>query len=389
MNAPDSTPRRVCFVTGTRAEFGLMASTLAAIRGHPALNLQIVATGMHLDPSRGQSLNAIAAAGFIADRVVEWPADGRVAANTGGAMAGIAEAVAELQSDIILVVGDRAEAFAAAAAGHLAGRIVAHVHGGDRALGQVDDALRHAITKLSHLHFVATPGSANRVYRLGERKRRIYLFGAPGIDGIVEAAAPSKEIAAAGIDVAAGRFALLAYHPTADDDELERQRAVALLHAFSPAAAVCPPGVSLERLVVIYPNNDSGSAGIVRQYDEWAESLTHVTFLRDVPRPIFLGLMRDAAVMAGNSSAGVIEAASFGTPVVDVGPRQKGRERSANVVHCGHRRAAIRRAVRAALTAGRFTGPNVYGGGGAGVKIANALADVQIDERLRRKLIRY
>ena len=188
---------------------------------------------------------------------------------------------------------------------------------------------------------------------------------------------------------AAGRFALLAYHPTADDDELERQRAGAVLHAFSPAAAVCPPGVGIDRLVVIYPNNDPGSAGIVRQYDEWAAALTHVHFARDVPRPVFLGLMRDAAVMAGNSSAGVIEAASFGTPVVDVGPRQKGRERSANVVHCGHRRAAIRRAVRAALTAGRFPGPNVYGGGGAGVKIANALAEVKIDERLRRKLIRY
>ena len=366
-----------------------MRSSLAAIREHPALQLQIVATGMHLDPSRGQSLDAIATAGFMVDRIVEWPADGgSVARHTGGAMAGIAEAVSELQSDIVLIVGDRVEAFAAAAAGHLAGRIVAHVHGGDRALGQVDDALRHAIAKLSHLHFAATPGSANRVYRLGENKWRIYLFGAPGIDGILEQAAPADQVSAA-FGVAAGRFALLAYHPTADDDELERQRAGAVLHAFSPATAVCPPGVSIDKLVVIYPNNDPGSAGIVRQYDEWAAALTHVHFARDVPRPLFLGLMRDAAVMAGNSSAGVIEAASFGTPVVDVGPRQKGRERSANVVHCGHRRAAIRRAVRAALTAGRFPGPNVYGGGGAGVKIANALAEVKIDERLRRKLIRY
>ena len=364
-----------------------MRSTLAAIRAHPALHLQIVATGMHLDPSRGRSLDAIAAAGFMVDRVVEWPADGRVAANTGGAMAGIAEAVADLQSDIVLIVGDRVEAFAAAA-GHLAGKIIAHVHGGDRALGQVDDALRHSITKLSHLHFAATPGSARRLYRLGENKWRIYLFGAPGIDGILEGAAPADEVSAA-FGVEAGRFALLAYHPTADDAELELRRAGAVLHAFSPAAAICPPGVSLDRLVVIYPNNDPGSAGIVRQYDGWAESLTHVHFARDVPRPMFLGLMRDAAVMAGNSSAGVIEAASFGTPVVDVGPRQKGRERSANVVHCGHQRAAIRRAVRAALTAGRFEEPNVYGGGGAGVKIANALAAVKLDERLRRKLIRY
>src|SRR6202035_4459685 len=146
------------FVTGTRAEFGLMRSTLVAIAAHPRLELQTIATGMHLDRARGHSIDAIRADGWHVDRIVPWDAKRAStppgsARCTGSAMAGIAAALEELDSDIVLVVGDRVEAFAAAAAGHISGRVVAHVHGGDRAAGQVDDALRHAITKLSHIHF--------------------------------------------------------------------------------------------------------------------------------------------------------------------------------------------------------------------------------------------
>ena len=161
-------PKSVCFVTGTRAEFGLMRSTLLAIRAHPRLRLQIVATGMHLDRSRGYSLDSIRTEGWTVDRVVPWkPAGSRTptgtAKNTGVAVAALAGAFEELQSDVVLFVGDRVEAFAAAAAGHLGGRAVAHVHGGDRAAGQADDSLRHAITKLAHVHFPATAGSERRV----------------------------------------------------------------------------------------------------------------------------------------------------------------------------------------------------------------------------------
>ena len=144
---------------------------------------------MHLDRSRGYSLDAIRRAGWDVDRVVPWNPKRSITASgtaraTGDAISGLARAFDELGSDVVLVVGDRVEAFAAAAAGHIGGRVVAHVHGGDRAAGQVDDSLRHAITKLAHVHFPATPASAERILRLGEDRWRIHRVGAPGIDGI-------------------------------------------------------------------------------------------------------------------------------------------------------------------------------------------------------------
>lgn len=389
MESPTTTDRtrRVCFVTGTRAEFGLMRTALAAIRDHPALELQIVATGMHLDPSRGRTLDGIAADGWRVDRVVDWPAGGEadaalVARHAGAAMAGLADAYAALGSDVVLVVGDRAEAFAAAAAGQISGRVVAHVHGGDRAMGQVDDALRHAITKLAHVHFAATAGSAERIYKLGEERWRIHAVGAPGIDGIAGRAATIDAVRAAGIDVTPGRFALLAYHPSDADGDL--QRAVAL-DLFDVLDGHGPP---LDRVVIIDPNNDPGAAGVTAAWDARRDRARCVR-LANAERPTFLALVRDAAVMVGNSSAGVIEAASFGTPVVDVGDRQKGRERSGNVVHCTRAAGSIRRAVAVALAAGRYAGPNAYGGDGAGARIAAVLAALTIDDGLRRKLIRY
>ena len=197
--------RSVCFVTGTRAEYGLMRSTLAAIRDHPQLRLRIIATGMHLSRQHGRTIDAIRNDGWTVDATVPWPS-GDLAIQTGRATASIAAAVERLKPDIVLVVGDRVEAFAAATAGHLSGRIVAHVHGGDRALGQVDDALRHAITKLAHVHFPATAASAERLLKLGEDRWRIHRVGSPGIDGIVESAGPLTL-------EPGGMYALVVLHP--------------------------------------------------------------------------------------------------------------------------------------------------------------------------------
>ena len=187
--------RRICFVTGTRAEFGLVQSVLAAIESHPKLQLQLIVTGMHLSRRHGRSVDSIHQR---IDAVVPWSSGDvsplRIAQRTGHAIARLAEEFERLQSDIVLIVGDRVEAFAAASAGHISGKIVAHVHGGDRALGQVDDSLRHAITKLSHLHFAATNESAQRIAKLGEDRHRIFTVGAPGIDEIADAASPSPGI---------------------------------------------------------------------------------------------------------------------------------------------------------------------------------------------------
>src|SRR5688572_7632485 len=203
-----------------------MQSTLEAIRRHPRLRLQIITTGMHLDPSRGSSLDAIRADGWTVDQVVRWDPEGSrtpagTARNTGLAVAGIAEALEALRSDIVLVVGDRVEALAAATAGHLSGRAVAHVHGGDRAAGLVDDSLRHAVTKLSHIHFPATVQSAERVRRLGEQPWRIHRVGSPGIDGIRTTAAPWGRVREAFPGLTRRGYALLVLHPADADEDHE------------------------------------------------------------------------------------------------------------------------------------------------------------------------
>jgi UDP-N-acetylglucosamine 2-epimerase (non-hydrolysing)/GDP/UDP-N,N'-diacetylbacillosamine 2-epimerase (hydrolysing) len=375
--------RRVCFVTGTRAEFGLMATALRAIRSHSALRLQIVVTGMHLDRRRGGSIDQILRDGWKIDLVVPWrggdsPADR--AAATGRATHDLARAFASLRPDIVLVVGDRVEAFAAAAAAHLSDIPVAHVHGGDRALGQADDSLRHAITKLAHLHFPATNASAARLRRLGEDRWRIVRCGAPGIDDIRSVAAPPR--ATRTLLASNDPFALLVLHPTDPNDAVEHARATMILRTLLAAR--------LARVAIVHPNNDPGSGGIARAWDEVRDD--RVTIFRNLDRPAFLGLLRDAAFLIGNSSAGIIEAASFGTPVIDIGPRQAGRERGRNVAHVESTAAAVRRAIDRIGRSGRpkrFPARNTYGGRGAGRKIAQALASVQLDARLLRKLIAY
>jgi len=365
-----------------------MGTTLRAIKAHPNLHLQIIATGMHLDPRHGNGIESIRREGSRIDRIVPWPVEsGRklssYAAQTGHAMAALASSFEKLKSDIVLVVGDRVEAFAAASAAHLSGRVVAHIHGGDRAAGQADDCLRHAISKLAHLHFPATKQSAQRLIRMGEDPWRIRRCGSPGVDGIAAAAASWTQVARKFPGLSRRRFALVVQHPVEANQALEGRRVRDLLQAVTRS--------NVDRIVIVHPNNDPGSGGIRRVLDAFAGD-ERLLIRRDVRRSLFLGLMREAAVMVGNSSSGIIEAGSFGTPVIDVGPRQKGRERGRNVIHVEYGPRRISAALQKLWDGGAFLrvrAANVYGGSGAGKKIASALARCNLDARLRRKLIAY
>lgn len=376
--------RRICFITGSRAEFGLMESTLVAIRNRSNLDLQIIATGMHLSDAHGKSLELIRRAGWKIDAVVPWKSSNdplATAAATGTAISDLTKTVSRLRPDILLIVGDRVEAFAAAALGQIAGIIVAHVHGGDRAMGQADDSLRHAITKLSHIHFPATIESARRIRQLGEQVFRIHRVGSPGVDGIVrEAADPAVIHRLFGVDP--GEFAVLVLHPADANPKLEFSRAEMI---YSSARKF------FQQLIVVYPNNDPGSAGIIRCWRKHERDRGSI-FLKNVARPTFLGLQRDGAMLIGNSSAGIIEAASFGMLVIDIGPRQSGRQRSGNVVSVSYNRAQIEGAIAGIWQDGharRFRGKNIYASPNTARKIAGALANISLDVRLRKKLIAY
>ena len=361
--------RRICFVTGTRAEYGLMCSTLSAIAQEPTLALQMVVTGTHLSAAHGMTIKQIRRDGWHVDARVAWR--GRTTGEcTGLAIGAMSRVFERMRPDVVLVTGDRPEAFAGATAAHLNGICVAHVHGGDRALGQVDDALRHAISRLAHVHFPATKQSRDRLYAGGEDAWRLHRVGTPGLDDL-----PMTRVPKSG--------AIVIYHPESADEEVEYEHAMMLVRAVEKRSSNHPA-------IFIRPNNDPGWRGVARACDE-AAARGHRVY-RDLPRVEYLERLAAAGVLVGNSSSGIIEAASVGTFVVNVGRRQLGRERSTNITDVGWREASIVRAIRSVMPDGigkRFSGANVYGKPGAGRRIARVLADVKLDTKLMRKLIRY
>ena len=384
-------PRKICVVTGTRAEYGLLRPVMRAIEADRKLHLQLVVAGMHLSRRFGYTVREVSADGFRVDaRVRMTPAEDTseaYAASVGLGVRGLARAFARLKPDVVLVLGDRVEAFAAATAAALSNIIVAHMHGGDRARAGHDDYMRHAITKMSHLHFAATRASARRIRRLGERPDRIWVVGAPGLDEIRSADLPSPDLLRRRyrLDPTAP-FLLVVQHPVST----RPARAAAEMRA--TLAAVVDSGLPA---LVVYPNADAGGRAMIAEIERAAER--HAERLRAVPslpRLDYLALLKHAACLVGNSSSGIIEAPALKTAAVNVGDRQEGRERGGNVIDVGSSRREILRGIRKALEDGEFRRRlarcrNPYGDGRTGPRVARILARVPLDGGLRRKRITY
>lgn len=385
--------RRICVVTGTRAEYGPLRTVLRAIDRHPKLELQLIVTGMHLLRKFGHTIDRIRADGWRIDAQVRMQtgrddAYGEAEA-TGRGVQGMARALRRLGSDVVLVVGDRLEAFAGAAAGLCARRFVAQIHGGDRALGDLDDSLRHAITKLSHIHLVATPDAARRVRRLGEDPSRIFCVGAPGLDEMRTIRKPSAAWLreTLGWD-RVGDYALIVQHPWGRTAEAERRDMLATL------AAVAAAGLAG---VILYPNSDPGHSGIIEAIHERVSGVGHRVsgparwfVAPSLDRDTYVRVLRGARILVGNSSSGIIESATAGVPAVNVGPRQAGRLKCGpSVIDCPPGKDAVLRAIRRALRARVRSDNSIYGDGHAGRRIAAVLAQLTLDETFLRKLITY
>ena len=378
--------RRVAVVTGTRAEYGVLRSTMTAIRRHPRLTLQLVVAGMHLLKKFGHTIDEIMADG--------WRIDARVPMQSGrddsidqavGLSRGIAAMARYFQSagtDVVVVLGDRIEATAGALAAVATGRICAHVHGGDVAPGDLDEGLRHAITKLAHIHLAATKQAARRIIRLGERPRFVHTVGAPGLDRLLEVVAGHRHCRPSAPGERAA--ALVLQHPSGRSAQRERRTMSAILRAVDDAA-LTP--------TVIYPNSDRGHTGIIEaiQAARRRDRSARLRVERSLARDEYLRLLADARVLVGNSSCGIIEAASAGTPAVNVGDRQKGRQRSGpSVIDCDETYESIRAAIETARRRRPRPGSlTAYGDGRAGWRIARVLATTPIDETVRRKQITY
>jgi GDP/UDP-N,N'-diacetylbacillosamine 2-epimerase (hydrolysing) len=374
--------RRVAVVTGTRAEYGVLQTVLAAIAAHPRLELQLAVTGMHLLAKFGRTVRQVERDGWpIVARVPMQRGDGAALDHASGlarGVQGLAKAFDEAGSEIVLVLGDRIEALAGALAATTTGRILAHVHGGDVAPGDLDDRLRHSITKLAHLHLVASRSAGRRVARLGESRQRIVVVGAPGLDRLRELLdeAPPRR--------GPSGTALVVQHPIGRSDAVERRGMTRLLNEVAAAG--------LHRTLV-YPNSDRGHDGIITALESHARRSPagQVRVVRSLQRDEYLRLLLAADVLVGNSSSGIIEAPLAGTPTVDVGERQAGRELGGpTVVHATEDAASIRRALARALRLPhRCRRRSVYGDGHAGERIAAALVAVSPDRAFERKTITY
>jgi UDP-hydrolysing UDP-N-acetyl-D-glucosamine 2-epimerase len=354
-----TTTRRVLAVTGSRAEYGLLRPVLAAIETRPALDLHVVVAGAHLLPP-AHTIEEVRRDFEIAAAVeMQRPGEhGREADATalGRGVSGIAALLPQVRPDVCLVLGDRIEAFAAASAAAVAGVHVAHLHGGDRAEGIADEGMRHAITKLAHLHLPATPASAARIERLGEPASRICMVGSPAVDGLAGIGALEDDAYAS----LGEPEIIVLLHGCADPPDVEYRRAADLL------AACTRHG----RVLALEPNHDPGRAAIL---DAIAES--GVRCVDHLPRPAFVGLLRRARLLAGNSSAGLIEAAVIGRSCLNVGRRQDGRERAGNVIDVAEGAwGTLEKRVAEAVDRGDLGGEHPYGDGHTGERVAEVLA---------------
>jgi UDP-hydrolysing UDP-N-acetyl-D-glucosamine 2-epimerase len=380
-------PRRICVAVTARPSYSRIRSALAAIRARDDLDLQLVVTASALSDNYGNVADVIEAEGFRIDRRVGTGDGGTTLAaqarSTGIGLAGMADAFDALRPDWVVSVADRFETMATAVAAAYMNIPLAHVQGGE-VTGNIDEKVRHAVTKLADLHLVANDKARQRVVLMGERPDRVVVTGCPSID-VARDAIADRSLA----DALVARLAARTGLPLADGFLLVSQHPVTNEHGDGPAqAAATAQAVAATGLPALWfwPNVDAGSDGVSRTLREWRDGgrLPHVHFVKNVPPEDFIRLLLRCFCIVGNSSVAIRECAWLGVPAVNIGSRQSGRDRGVNVVDVDHDADAILGAIRHQIRVGRYAVDTLYGDGHAGEKIAHALATAapQIDKRL-------
>ena len=378
--------KRIGVVTVSRSDYGHLRPVLEALRRAPDLELLLLVAGMHLASEFGLTVRDIEADGFPISARVEMLGGGdtpeAVAAATGRGVAGFGEAFARLRPDVVVVLGDRFEMLAAAVAALPFALPVAHIHGGEVSEGAMDNQIRHAITKLAHLHFASAEPHARRIAAMGEEPWRIHTVGAPGLDRL----ATTEPLPRAGLArelrlPEAGPWLLVTFHPVT-------------LEYRDTAAHIDELLAALEKtdgfIVITYPNADTAGRLIIERIEEFAgRHPRRCRLAKSLGERLYLSLLRHADLMIGNSSSGLIEAPTFGLPVVNVGSRQRGRLRGANVIDVEPLREDILRGIEAAqalpFRVRARAAANPYGDGHAAPRVVDVLRSVPIDARLVQK----
>jgi GDP/UDP-N,N'-diacetylbacillosamine 2-epimerase (hydrolysing) len=385
MTLSSASVRKICIVTGTRAEYGCLRWLLEGIDRTAGLELQLVATGMHLSPEFGLTYREIERDGFIIARKIEMllssdtPAG--IAKSIGLGLIGFGEALEQLQPDLLLVLGDRFEILAAAAAAMVAGIPIAHLHGGESTEGAIDEAIRHSVTKMSHLHFVAAEEYRKRVIQLGEDPDRVFLVGGLGVDNIKKLPLLDRAALEASLGFRLGRRNLLVtFHPVTLEKATSAEQMTELLCALEK--------LDDTHLIFTMPNADAGGRLLIDMIVRFVAEHTNSRAYTSLGQLRYLSCMQHVDAVVGNSSSGLAEAPSFAKGTVNIGDRQRGRLKASSVIDCDPDRNSIAAALQKVYSpAFQSTLPavrNPYGDGGASERVLRIIQDYPLEFILKK-----
>lgn len=378
--------RKICVITGTRADYGLLRWVMQGIKDDSELKLQIIATGMHLSPEFGLTYKEIEQDQFQIDRKVEMlissDTDVGIAKSMGLGLIGFADALHDLDPDLIVVLGDRFEIFAAVSAALVARIPVAHLHGGETTEGSFDEALRHSITKMSHLHFVAAETYRQRVIQLGENPKNVFLVGGLGIDNIKRLQLLDRVALETSLDFKLGRKNLLiTFHPVTLESSTAANQMVELLAALADLVET--------HLIFTLPNADTDGRALIKLVEEFVAQHPNARAYKSLGQLRYLSCIAHVDGVIGNSSSGIIEVPCFKKGTINIGDRQRGRLHAASIINCKPNRESIGLAMKK-LYSNSFQKSldqlvNPYGEGGASEKIVNILKR-QVDSNIVKKV---
>lgn len=378
--------RKICVITGSRAEYGLLRWVMKEIKDHQDLTLQLIVTGTHLSADFGMTIGDIENDQFEINDKIEILSYANsalgISRSMADALSGFAEAFQRLKPDLILVLGDRYEIFAASASAHIARIPIAHIHGGESTEGLIDEAFRHSITKMSQLHFVAAEAYRRRVIQLGENPEKVFLVGGLGIDGINTLKLLDKKTLENELDFQFGtKNLLITFHPVTLDNSTAKNQMNELLLALSELKDT--------NLIFTMPNADAESQVIFQLIHDFVQQNSNAKAFHSLGQLNYFSSILHVDGVVGNSSSGLLEVPSFKKATVDIGDRQRGRIKAKSVISCEPIAEDINRALEKLYSSNfQETLQNVenpYGNGGASKEILRILESVRLGDLLKKK----
>ena len=377
--------RKICVVTGSRAEYGILRGLMKAIKDDPELQLQIIATNQHLSKLQGETYKEIERDGFTIDYKVymaddEAPDNANTTAKSiSRGVAGFADAFDVLNPDLLLILGDRYEMLAVASTALIYKIPIAHLHGGEITEGAFDDAIRHAITKMSHLHFTSTEAYRKRVIQLGEQPERVFNVGALGVENVMKNDFVSKEEIEQSLNFElTDKCFLCTYHPVTLSNMTSESQVLNLLDALDDYKDY--------HIIFTYSNSDTNSQIIIKRIQEYVDrNEVRCMFISSLGQRRYFSALKYMKAVIGNSSSGIIEVPSFGIPTLDIGDRQKGRIAADSVIHCGYSTEEIKEGLKKVVAYGNKAIDNPYYKEGTCDAILNVIKTYPLDNLVQKQ----